>query len=198
MVPAVAIGVLFRVVELVYARKKKSRVSSLLNSVQTVFENSLVEHRVVLLPDGMEKDTVLELEFQGVKKQFTMLQLVRTPRPVASKLAADTLLLTGQPPCAAIGNCRRKRGYCRKLLPPYLLLVDNGPDPFILLKAIASTDLWIWHAFFGISGMNNDVNVLRQSPIFNDIKSGRAPDVPFVANDVPYKKGYYLTDEIYL
>ncbi|GJW49034.1 ALP1-like protein [Tanacetum coccineum] len=45
--------------------------------------------------------------------------------------------------------------------------------------------------------MNNDVNVLRQSPIFNDLKSGRAPDVPFVANNVPYKRGYYLTDGIY-
>ncbi|GJU47520.1 replication protein A 70 kDa DNA-binding subunit C-like protein [Tanacetum coccineum] len=45
--------------------------------------------------------------------------------------------------------------------------------------------------------MNNDVNVLRQSPIFNDLKSGRAPDVSFVANDVPYKRGYYLTDGIY-
>ncbi|KAI7986566.1 hypothetical protein LOK49_LG14G01132 [Camellia lanceoleosa] len=44
------------------------------------------------------KDTVLELEFQGVKKQIAMLQTwpVRTPRPVASKLAADTPLLTGQ------------------------------------------------------------------------------------------------------
>ncbi|GJU08774.1 phytosulfokine receptor 1-like protein [Tanacetum coccineum] len=26
---------------------------------------------------------------------------------------------------------------------------------------------------------------------------GRAPDVPFVANNVPYKRGYYLTDGIY-
>ncbi|GJZ63336.1 ALP1-like protein [Tanacetum coccineum] len=57
---------------------------------------------------------------------------------------------------------------------------DHGPYPFILLEAIASQDLWIWHAFFGVSGMNNDVNVLRQSPLFNDLKSGRAPDVPFV------------------
>nr|GEX81092.1 V-type proton ATPase catalytic subunit A [Tanacetum cinerariifolium] len=79
--------------------------------VSTVFENSLVEHRIALPPDAMGKvtyvapaghyslkDTVLELEFQGVKKQFTMLQTwpVRTPRPVASKLAADTPLLTGQ------------------------------------------------------------------------------------------------------
>ncbi|KAF3640967.1 V-type proton ATPase catalytic subunit A [Capsicum annuum] len=77
----------------------------------TVFENSLMEHRVALPPDAMGKityiapagqyslnDTVLELEFQGVKKQVTMLQTwpVRSPRPVATKLAADTPLLTGQ------------------------------------------------------------------------------------------------------
>nr|GEV25305.1 hypothetical protein [Tanacetum cinerariifolium] len=71
---------------------------------------------------------------------------------------------------------------------------DHGPDPFILLEAKASNDLWIWHAFVGVSGMNNDVNVLRQSPFFNDLKPGRAPDVPFMANNVPYKRGYYLTD----
>ncbi|KAG6763300.1 hypothetical protein POTOM_030714 [Populus tomentosa] len=77
----------------------------------TVYENTLMQHHVALPPDAMGKvtyiappgqyslkDTVLELEFQGVVKQFTMLQTwpVRTPRPVASKLAADTPLLTGQ------------------------------------------------------------------------------------------------------
>ncbi|GJZ75975.1 ALP1-like protein [Tanacetum coccineum] len=45
--------------------------------------------------------------------------------------------------------------------------------------------------------MNNVVNVLRQSPIFNDLKSGRASNVPFMANNVPYKRGYYLSDGIY-
>nr|GEW13812.1 protein ALP1-like [Tanacetum cinerariifolium] len=74
---------------------------------------------------------------------------------------------------------------------------DHGPDPFILLEAIAFNYLWIWHAFFGVFGMNNDVNVLRQSSLFNDLKSGKAPDVPFVANNVPYKGGYYLIDVIY-
>nr|GFA00667.1 putative nuclease HARBI1 [Tanacetum cinerariifolium] len=29
------------------------------------------------------------------------------------------------------------------------------------------------------------------------LKTGKAHDVPFVANDVTYKRGYYLTDEIY-
>ncbi|GJR98486.1 ALP1-like protein [Tanacetum coccineum] len=44
---------------------------------------------------------------------------------------------------------------------------------------------------------NNDVNGLRQSPVLNDLKVGKAPEVPFVANDVTYKWGYYLTDGIY-
>ncbi|GJW73312.1 retrovirus-related pol polyprotein from transposon TNT 1-94 [Tanacetum coccineum] len=69
--------------------------------------------------------------------------------------------------------------------------------PRMLGSIDSSNDLWIWHAFFGVSGMNNDVNVLRQSSLFNDLKSGRAPYVPFVANNVPYKRGYYLTDGIY-
>ncbi|GJR96771.1 ALP1-like protein [Tanacetum coccineum] len=38
---------------------------------------------------------------------------------------------------------------------------DHMSDPFILLEAITSNDLWIWHAFFGVAGMNNDVNILR-------------------------------------
>ncbi|THU55512.1 hypothetical protein C4D60_Mb11t07360 [Musa balbisiana] len=84
---------------------------------QIVFENTLMKHHVALPPGSMGKisyiapagqynlnDTVLELEFQGVKKQFSMLQTwpVRTPRPVAAKLAADTPLLTGQRPLKTI------------------------------------------------------------------------------------------------
>ncbi|GKC91309.1 ALP1-like protein isoform X1 [Tanacetum coccineum] len=57
------------------------------------------------------------------------------------------------------------------------------------------------HGFPGMLGIdctdwdvNNDVNILRQSPLFNDLEDGKAPKVPFVANDVTYKCGYYLTD----
>ncbi|GJT53252.1 retrovirus-related pol polyprotein from transposon TNT 1-94 [Tanacetum coccineum] len=52
---------------------------------------------------------------------------------------------------------------------------DHEPHPFILLEALASQDLWIWHAFFSVSEVNNDVNVISQSPIFNDLKDGKAP-----------------------
>ncbi|GJX01505.1 ALP1-like protein [Tanacetum coccineum] len=74
---------------------------------------------------------------------------------------------------------------------------DSGSEPFILLEAVTSQDLWIWRAFFGVAGSNNDVNVLRQSLVLNDLKVGKAPEVSFAANDVNYKRGYYLTDEIY-
>nr|GEY15606.1 hypothetical protein [Tanacetum cinerariifolium] len=53
---------------------------------------------------------------------------------------------------------------------------DSGSKPFILLEAVASQDLWIWHAFFGVARSNNDVNVLRQSLVLNDLKVGKAPE----------------------
>ena len=46
-------------------------------------------------------------------------------------------------------------------------------------------------------GSNNDVNVLDQSPIFQDLLTGNAPDAPFTVNGHEYKFGYYLMDGIY-
>nr|GEY92809.1 protein ALP1-like isoform X1 [Tanacetum cinerariifolium] len=74
---------------------------------------------------------------------------------------------------------------------------DHGLNPFILLEAVASQDLWIWHAFFGVAGSNNDINVLYESPLLNDLKTGRALEIPFVANGVTYPSGYYFVDGIY-
>nr|GEV23947.1 putative nuclease HARBI1 [Tanacetum cinerariifolium] len=80
----------------------------------------------------------------------------------------------------------------------FYVLMGSIDYPLILLKSIASQELWIWHAFFGVAGSNNDVNIIRQSIIFNDLKFGKAPDVQFVAKDVTYNMGYYLTDGIYV
>jgi hypothetical protein len=33
--------------------------------------------------------------------------------------------------------------------------------PTIILEAVASHDLHIWHAFFSVAGSNNDINVLK-------------------------------------
>ncbi|GJY30012.1 ALP1-like protein [Tanacetum coccineum] len=65
------------------------------------------------------------------------------------------------------------------------------------LDSVASQDLWIWHSFFGVAGSNNGINVLYQSPLFNDLKTGREPEIPFVANGITYPSGYYLVDGIY-
>ena len=69
--------------------------------------------------------------------------------------------------------------------------------PSLVLEAVASADLWIWHAYFGVAGSNNDINVLDQSPIFDDMLMGKAPDAPFEVNGNRYKYGYYITDGIY-
>jgi len=91
-----------------------------------VVENSLLIHYILLPPGEMGrvtfiapagnytlKDVVLEVEFQGKSKQFTMLQFwpVRRPRPVAEKLESDFPLITGQRvldalfPCVQGGTC---------------------------------------------------------------------------------------------
>ncbi|GJV82013.1 ALP1-like protein isoform X1 [Tanacetum coccineum] len=69
--------------------------------------------------------------------------------------------------------------------------------PTIMLEAVASQDLWIWHAFFGMAGANNDINVLDNSPLFDDLLNDTAPVLPYEVNGVGYEKGYYLADGIY-
>jgi Plant transposon protein len=52
-------------------------------------------------------------------------------------------------------------------------------EPTIILEAIASYDLWIWHAFFGMPGSHNDINVLDHSDLFSDLENGHAPPAKF-------------------
>ncbi|KAI3746155.1 hypothetical protein L6452_08578 [Arctium lappa] len=73
---------------------------------------------------------------------------------------------------------------------------DHGV-PTIMLETVASQDLWIWHAYFGVAGSNNDINVLNQSTLFNDVLQGYSLDVKFIVNGTEYTKGYYLADGIY-
>nr|XP_020194327.1 uncharacterized protein LOC109780157 [Aegilops tauschii subsp. strangulata] len=35
----------------------------------------------------------------------------------------------------------------------------------VILEAVVSQDLWIWHSFFGMDGCHNDINVLQGSPV---------------------------------
>ncbi|KAJ3225717.1 V-type proton ATPase catalytic subunit A [Clydaea vesicula] len=92
-----------------------------------VYENTLITHFIILpprdkgtvtyiAPKGQYNLTqvVLETEFDGVKTSHTMLQTwpVRTPRPVAEKLAADYPLLTGQRVLDALFPCTQGGTTC--------------------------------------------------------------------------------------
>ena len=70
-------------------------------------------------------------------------------------------------------------------------------DATIVLEAVASEDLWIWHCFFGMPGTLNDINVLQRSHLFARLASGDAPACNYTINGHEYTKGYYLADGIY-
>ncbi|KAI5318007.1 hypothetical protein L3X38_037715 [Prunus dulcis] len=67
----------------------------------------------------------------------------------------------------------------------------------IILEAVAGFDTWVWHPFFGVAGSQNNLNVLGQSPMFNDVLKGEAPNITYEINSTVYQNVYYLADGIY-
>ncbi|CAL2273118.1 unnamed protein product [Prunus armeniaca] len=67
----------------------------------------------------------------------------------------------------------------------------------IILEAVALFDCWVWHAFFGVAGSQNDLNVLGQSLVFNEVLRGHSPQITYQINNIVYFGAYYLADEIY-
>ncbi|CAL2263442.1 unnamed protein product [Prunus armeniaca] len=67
----------------------------------------------------------------------------------------------------------------------------------IILEAVVGFDTWVWHALFGVSGSQNDLNVLGQFPVFNDVLRGQGPNITYQVNNTVYQTGYYLFDGIY-
>jgi hypothetical protein len=72
-----------------------------------------------------------------------------------------------------------------------------GGKASIVLEAVASYDLHIWHAFIGVPGSNNDLNVLDASPILDEYLADDAVRVSFEVNGRSYNSPYWLADGIY-
>ncbi|CAL2229326.1 unnamed protein product [Prunus armeniaca] len=59
---------------------------------------------------------------------------------------------------------------------------------------------WQWKncpTAWQVAGSQNDLNVLGQSPVFNDVLRGEAPKITYEVNNTVYQTGYYLADGIY-
>nr|XP_016470739.1 PREDICTED: uncharacterized protein LOC107792984 [Nicotiana tabacum] len=63
-------------------------------------------------------------------------------------------------------------------------------SPTFILEAVADYDLWIWHAYFGMPGTNNDINVLELSRIFSNLANGIAPPARYVIQEKEYDMSY--------
>ncbi|CAN0876177.1 hypothetical protein LINGRAHAP2_LOCUS11151 [Linum grandiflorum] len=47
----------------------------------------------------------------------------------------------------------------------------------VVLEVVVGYNTWIWHAYLGIVGSANDINILGQSPVFDRIVNGSTPSV---------------------
>ena len=66
-----------------------------------------------------------------------------------------------------------------------------------ILEVVANQGLHIWHIFFGLSGSNNDLNVLDRSPLIHDMLVGEACHMTFEVNGQTYNRYYLLANGIY-
>nr|GEY49927.1 hypothetical protein [Tanacetum cinerariifolium] len=57
--------------------------------------------------------------------------------------------------------------------------------------------VWIGNGSVVRTPLKRNMLDVIMSPLFNDLKTGRSPEIPFMANDVTYPCGYYLVDGIY-
>ena len=75
---------------------------------------------------------------------------------------------------------------------------DEEKVSAVPLEAIVDHSLWIWHAFFGMAGCLNEINVVEASPLTDKIASGAYPPAcEYRINGVRRNKPYWLVDLIY-
>jgi hypothetical protein len=74
--------------------------------------------------------------------------------------------------------------------------MGHKKETTIILDVVASKDLWIWHAFFGILGSHNDINVLHISHILSSLAEGKGPQFHNNINGHNYSMCYYLANDI--
>ncbi|KAE8974234.1 hypothetical protein PR003_g19319 [Phytophthora rubi] len=74
---------------------------------------------------------------------------------------------------------------------------DKNGNRSIIMEAVATHNLWIWHSYAGLPGSNNDINVVNRSPLMVKWLRGSAPKHSFRVNGNNYSMCYLLCDGIY-
>jgi hypothetical protein len=75
---------------------------------------------------------------------------------------------------------------------------DREGKKSIILEAILNGGLHIWHAFFGLPGSKNDLNVLDCFPLVHNMLTNAACDMHYVVNGCEYDRCYLFIGGIYL
>lgn len=73
----------------------------------------------------------------------------------------------------------------------------KSKKPSLVLEAIAWYDLWVWHAYFGTPGSQNDLNILDASTVIRNMGYPSKQKFKYTLNGNSYKQLYYLADGIY-
>ncbi|KAM6553080.1 hypothetical protein CsatB_013842 [Cannabis sativa] len=136
-----------------------------------------------MLAYGMPTDATDE--YIKIGESTTLESLKRFCRAVVEVFGAHYLRSPNAHDVARLLHIGERRGFR-----------GNG-SPTIILEAVANYDLWIWHAYFGLPGSNNDINVLEASHLFANLAEGIAPPANYVIKGKEYNMGYYLADGIY-
>ena len=125
-------------------------------------------------------------------------QYLREPTLADMKKMERRFAAVGFPGCIGVVDCA---GWTWDNCPKALQGIMVGKDsvPTIRMEVVADLDLHIWHCFFGLPGILNDLNILNLSPHFADIMTRKfpkyQPKMTIAGHTVCWS--YYLADGIY-
>ncbi|CAN6720372.1 unnamed protein product [Malus baccata var. baccata] len=87
--------------------------------------------------------------------------------------------------------------FCLAIESIYTVEYLRRPTHMDLQKFLKKGEMRGFPGMIGSIDSQNDLNVLAQSPVFNDVLQGKAPKVTYEVNRRMYDGPYYLTDGIY-
>lgn len=74
---------------------------------------------------------------------------------------------------------------------------DKSGKRSVILEAIATQDIWIWHAYVGLPVSSNDLNVLDRYLLVGNLIRGAASQVEYAVNNKLYNTAHLLCNGIY-